>query len=215
MITHVISRAHESGARRIIVATDDQRIASVVTAHAEVCMTGEHHSSGTERIAEVIDLMQIDEQEIIVNVQGDEPFIEASSIALVARNLAASHCQMATLATPIIEHADKHNPNIVKVVRNVRGEALYFSRSLIPFEREVMPEQWVCLRHLGLYAYRAAYVKQYLAYARTPLEHVESLEQLRALWYGDSIHVDVLHENPAPGIDTPEDLERLNAWLQR
>lgn len=215
MIVHVIRRAQESGARRVIVATDDPRIEAVVTPHAEVCMTSTQHQSGTERIAEVIERMHIEANNIIVNVQGDEPFIAASSICLVATNLAESHCEMATLATPIVEHADRTNPNVVKVVRNVRGEALYFSRSVIPFERETMPNESDYLRHLGIYAYRAAYVQRYLGYARTTLEHVESLEQLRALWYGDRIHVDVLDENPAPGIDTPEDLERLNRWLQR
>ncbi|MBT3136362.1 3-deoxy-manno-octulosonate cytidylyltransferase [Alteromonas sp. ALT199] len=216
MIQHVVERAKEAGADNIIVATDDERIQNVVAGFAQVCMTSVNHQSGTERIAEVVEKEGIESSTIVVNVQGDEPFIPAENIRQVADNLAnAPQCQMATLSTPIERVEDVFNPNIVKVLVNEKGESIYFSRSPIPFERDFMmanPQSantQLYNRHIGIYAYRADYVKQYVAYAPSSLEQIESLEQLRAIWYGDKIHCEVAIAPPPVGIDTPEDLERL------
>ena len=216
MIQHVVERAKEAGADNIIVATDDERIQNVVAGFAQVCMTSVNHQSGTERIAEVVEKEGIESSTIVVNVQGDEPFIPAENIRQVAVNLAnAPQCQMATLSTPIERVEDVFNPNIVKVLVNEKGESIYFSRSPIPFERDFMmanPQSantQLYNRHIGIYAYRADYVKQYVAYAPSSLEQIESLEQLRAIWYGDKIHCEVAIAPPPVGIDTPEDLERL------
>ncbi|AFT78346.1 3-deoxy-manno-octulosonate cytidylyltransferase [Alteromonas macleodii str. 'Black Sea 11'] len=216
MIQHVVERAKEAGADNIIVATDDERIQNVVVGFAQVCMTSVNHQSGTERIAEVIEKEGIANDTIVVNVQGDEPFIPAENIRQVANNLAnAPQCQMATLSTPIDNVEDVFNPNIVKVLVNNKGESIYFSRSPIPFERDYMmanpkaANTHLYKRHIGIYAYRAEYVKQYVAYTPSSLEQIESLEQLRAIWYGDKIHCEVAIAPPPVGIDTPEDLERL------
>ena len=216
MIAHVISRAKEAGAAQIIVATDDKRIATIAEQHCQVCMTNTQHNSGTERLAEVVQTLKIEGSTPVVNVQGDEPFVPALNIRQVAENLInQTDIAMATLATPFIHKEEVLNPNMVKVVRNVRNEALYFSRSAIPFHRAAMLENTeqvnaqYYLRHIGIYAYRAQYIGQYISYEASKLEEYESLEQLRALWYGDKIHVDIAQEKPEAGIDTPEDLERL------
>ena len=216
MIQHVVERATEAGADNIIVATDDERIKNVVLGFAHVCMTSVNHQSGTERIAEVVEKEGISSDTIVVNVQGDEPFIPAENINQVATNLAnAPQCQMATLSTPIASVEDVFNPNIVKVVVNQKGESIYFSRSPIPFERDYMMANPTSAntalynRHIGIYAYRADYIKKYVSYAPSALEQIESLEQLRAIWYGDKIHCEVASAPPPVGIDTPEDLERL------
>lgn len=220
MIQHVVARAQEAGASRVIVATDDQRIANVATGFVDVCMTSDQHQSGTERLAEVLDIRGLADDTIVVNVQGDEPFVPAQNIRQVAANLSAhQQASMATLATPVHTVADVINPNIVKVVVNASGYALYFSRSVIPFERDRMmthandadPSRY--LRHIGLYAYRAGYIRQYVNYAPSQLEQLESLEQLRALWYGDKIHCEVAEAPPPVGIDTPEDLANLLTTL--
>lgn len=216
MIQHVVERAQEAGAKQIIVATDDKRIEQAVSPFAKVCMTSPDHQSGTERIAEVVNALGIADDTIVVNVQGDEPFIPAQNIKQVATNLAkATQCQMATLSTEILAKEDVFNPNIVKVLSNNKGESIYFSRSPIPFERDRMmadptsADITLYRRHIGIYAYRANYIKQYVAYAPSRLEQIESLEQLRAIWYGDKIHCEVAIAPPPVGIDTPEDLERL------
>ena len=216
MIQHVCERAEEAGAQRIIVATDDERIANVASGFSHVCMTDSTHESGTERIAQVIALESLLPDSLIVNVQGDEPFVPADNIRQVAENLAKDNSvSMATLCTPILHTDEVINPNIVKVVINHHRHALYFSRSVIPFDRDKMltkqaqPDPANYLRHIGLYAYRAQYIKQYVSYAPTMLEKTESLEQLRALWYGDAIHCDIAEALPPVGIDTPEDLATL------
>jgi len=216
MIQHVVERAVEAGAQRVIVATDDERIAKIAKHFVQVCMTLQTHQSGTERIAEVIDKEHIPHDSIVVNVQGDEPFIPAENIKQVAANLAsASQCVMATLSAPIMQAEDVFNPNMVKVLVNANNEAMYFSRSPIPYERDRMmadthdADPRLYFRHIGIYAYRAQYVQQYVGYAPSALEQIESLEQLRALWYGDRIHCTVAHAQPPVGIDTPEDLARL------
>ncbi|MBT0586498.1 3-deoxy-manno-octulosonate cytidylyltransferase [Alteromonas oceanisediminis] len=219
MIQHVYERGLEAQASRVVVATDDQRIVDAVKSFGgEVCVTSALHESGTERIAEVIDMLSIADPTIVVNVQGDEPFIPAENIRQVARNLQQRPVvHMSTLATPLTDTADIDNPNAVKVVVNTHGHALYFSRASIPFHRDaraadaLADNAKVMRRHIGLYAYRAAYVKTYVNYSRSELEGIESLEQLRALWYGDIVHVDEAHEPPPIGIDSPDDLQRLLA----
>lgn len=217
MIQHVYERALESRATRVIVATDDDHIAETVSNFGgEVCMTAEHHQSGTERLAEVVSSLSLRDDEIVVNVQGDEPFIPAVNIQQVAANLAErSSFQIATLATPIDDADDMSNSNVVKAVADVNGRAMYFSRASIPFDRDQkmgsQRQQQMMMRHIGIYAYRAAYIAQYVAYPPSAMEVIESLEQLRALWYGDAIHIEMAQAPPPIGIDTPEDLARLNA----
>ena len=221
MVVHVMERALESGAKRVIVATDHPEVVKAVeAAGGEVCMTRADHQSGTERLAEVIELCQFADDEIIVNVQGDEPLIPPVIIRQVAENLANSEAGMSTLAVPIETAEEAFNPNAVKVVRNVQGYAMYFSRAAIPWERErfaISKETIgdVFLRHIGIYAYRAGFIRQYVKWEPSELEHIELLEQLRVLWYGEKIHVGVAKAIPSVGVDTPEDLERVRAILSR
>lgn len=218
MVQHVYERAREAGASKVIVATDDARIAKTVTDFGgEYCMTASHHESGTERIAEVIDVLGLLAHELVVNVQGDEPFIPAENIQQVAENLFHhKDAEMATLAVKIADVEEAFNPNTVKVVVDKLGYALYFSRSTIPYDRARFLDSDVIdeigdyyLRHIGIYAYRAGFVKQYVNMSPSGLEQIESLEQLRVLWHGEKIHVDVAHKTPPVGIDTPADLEKL------
>lgn len=222
MIQHVVQRAIEAGAEKVIVATDDDRIANVVTDFgAQVCMTRTDHESGTTRIAEVLAKLGYSDDTIVVNVQGDEPFIPAINIQQVATNLHENaSIPMATLAYPISEPSDVFNPNVVKVVTNAAKHAMYFSRAPIPFDRDEfsaktadkvkMPDLTsIYLRHIGIYGYRAGFVKQYESMPATQLERTESLEQLRVLWHGHTIHVDVAKHAPPHGVDTPEDLAKL------
>lgn len=219
MVVHVMERALESGAKRVIVATDHPDVAKAVeAAGGEVCLTRPDHESGTERLAEVIELCQFADDEIIVNVQGDEPLIPPVIIRQVADNLAKSEAGMATLAVPIETAEEAFNPNAVKVVRDARGYALYFSRATIPWERErfAVSKETVgdtFLRHIGIYAYHAGFIRQYVKWEPSQLEHIELLEQLRVLWYGEKIHVDVAKAIPSVGVDTAEDLERVRAIL--
>lgn len=218
MVQHVYERATEAGASSVIVATDDERIAQAVKRFGGTyCMTSANHESGTERLAEVIDIEKIPADEIVVNVQGDEPFIPAKNIQQVANNLFKyDAAQMATLAVKIEDVEEAFNPNSVKVVVDKSGYAMYFSRSTIPYDRarflnneniEQIGDYY--LRHIGIYAYRAGFIKQYIEMSPSELEQIESLEQLRVLWHGEKIHVDVAQESPPVGIDTPEDLVRL------
>ena len=218
MIVHVAERARESGACRVIVATDDAEIATKVREHGhEVAMTRATHVSGTDRIAEVADRLAsegaIDGDTIVVNVQGDEPLIDPALIAQAATTLAtAAGCDIATAAHPIASIDDWNNPNVVKVVRDARGRALYFSRAPIPWHRDdpaVLPPD--AMRHIGLYAYRARFLATFTKLAPSPLERVEALEQLRALWHGYAIAVFVTDRIPEAGVDTPEDLARVRS----
>ncbi|MBD2791452.1 3-deoxy-manno-octulosonate cytidylyltransferase [Xenorhabdus szentirmaii] len=215
MIVRVMERAIRSGAVRVIVATDNQDVFNAVTAAGgEVCLTSENHHSGTERLAEVIDKYQFSDDEIIVNVQGDEPLIPEQIIKQVADNLAGSDAGMATLAIQIQEAEEAFNPNAVKVVMDAQGYALYFSRAPIPWERDRFMQSKETigdnfLRHIGIYAYRAGFIRRYVQWAPSPLEHIEMLEQLRVLWYGEKIHVAKALQAPGPGVDTPEDLEAV------
>ena len=220
MIVHVLERARESGAERIIVATDHPDVASVVeAAGGEVCMTRADHQSGTERLAEVVEKCGFSDDTVIVNVQGDEPMIPAVIIRQVADNLAASHSGMATLAVPIRDAEEAFNPNAVKVVMDNDGYAIYFSRATIPWDRDRFAKSReqigdTLLRHIGIYGYRAGFIRRYVNWAPSPLEHIEMLEQLRVLWYGEKIHVAVAKEVPGTGVDTLEDLHRVRAEMK-
>jgi 3-deoxy-manno-octulosonate cytidylyltransferase (CMP-KDO synthetase) len=215
-----MERARESGAERVIVATDNNDVARAVeAAGGEVCMTRADHQSGTERLAEVIEKYRFPDETVIVNVQGDEPMIPPVIIRQVADNLAKSSVGMATLAVPIESAEEAFNPNAVKVVRDAQGNALYFSRATIPWDRErfAVSQQAIgdhFLRHIGIYGYRAGFIRRYVSWQTSPLEQIELLEQLRVLWYGEKIHVDVAQAVPGAGVDTPEDLERVRAAMQ-
>ena len=220
MVVHVMERARESGASRVIVATDHPAVAQAVeAAGGEVCMTRADHQSGTERLAEVIEHYQFSDDTVIVNVQGDEPLIPPVIIRQVAENLAKSTAGMATLAVPVTSAEEAFNPNAVKVVRDANGYALYFSRATIPWDRErfsVSREEIgdSFLRHIGIYGYRAGFIRRYVSWEASPLEQIELLEQLRVLWYGEKIHVDVAKAIPSVGVDTPEDLQRVREAMQ-
>jgi len=205
----------------IIVATDDERIVSVVTKFGgDVCLTANTHESGTQRIAEVIESRNIPADTIIVNLQGDEPFMPAACIKQVAELLADNPAAvMATLSTPLVSQDEVFDTNVVKVVTNKTGEAMYFSRATIPWyrgdyeEKKLTPEHLKNThRHIGIYAYRASFVQQYIDYPPSPLEDIEMLEQLRVLWYGHKIVVATANEIPGPGIDTPTDLEKAKKF---
>ncbi|WP_127957979.1 3-deoxy-manno-octulosonate cytidylyltransferase [Serratia microhaemolytica] len=219
MVVHVMERAKQSGAERVIVATDHAEVATAVTAAGgEVCMTRADHQSGTERLAEVITRCGFSDDQIIVNVQGDEPLIPPVIVRQVAENLANSCAGMATLAVPIETYEEAFNPNVVKVVTDAQGYALYFSRATIPWDRERFAQAEVqignsLLRHIGIYAYRAGFVRRYVSWQPSQLEQIELLEQLRVLWYGEKIHVAVAAETPTAGVDTAEDLQRVRNSL--
>lgn len=220
MIVHVLERALESGADRVIVATDAVAVADAVRAvGGEVCMTRADHESGTERLAEVVEKMAFADDTIIVNVQGDEPMIPPAIIRQVAENLAQRDVGMATLAVPIHTAEEAFNPNAVKVVMDKNGYALYFSRATIPWDRDRFAQSRDAidgsfLRHIGIYGYRAGFIRRYVTWAPSALEHIEKLEQLRVLWHGEKIHVAVAREVPGTGVDTQADLERVRAELR-
>lgn len=215
MVIRVLEQAKKSSATRIIVATDNQLVFDVVNAYGgEVILTSDKHKSGTERLAEVINQCQFSDDEIIVNVQGDEPLIPPIIIDQVATNLINYRTGMATLAVPINYAEEAFNPNAVKVVTDKDGYALYFSRATIPWDRDNFAKSLdiignFYLRHIGIYAYRAGFIRQYINWQPTALEQIEMLEQLRVLWYGEKIHVDVAKEIPAIGVDTADDLESV------
>ena len=218
MVVHVADRARESGAQEIIVATDDTRIQEAVTRHGyEAMMTRQDHASGTDRIAEVAAARGWGDDRIVVNVQGDEPRIPASLIRSVAQELDGhADAAIATACHRIHAAAEMFDPNAVKVVLDKRGYAAYFSRAPIPFARDAfkadtshLPDDLPVYRHLGLYAYRCSFLKIYSSLAPAAIERFESLEQLRALWHGHRICVAVTDQAPEPGVDTPEDLEKM------
>lgn len=220
MIERVYRQALQSGAERVLVATDDERVAAEVRRFGgEVCMTAASHNSGTERLAEVVCTLALSPETIVVNVQGDEPFIPPAIIAQVAENLADQQkARMATLAVPLVELAELNNPNVVKVVTDQQGYALYFSRSAIPFDRDQnyrseIPKHY--RRHIGLYAYRAGFILDYVRWPSSTLEQIEALEQLRVLWQGEAIHVATALQIPAVGVDTPEDLARAVVFAKQ
>jgi len=210
LIQRVYEQATQSQAESVLIATDDQRIADACKLFsAEVVMTSSDHPSGTDRLAEVAAQKGWDDNQIVVNLQGDEPFMPSQLLDLVAQSLArANDCAMATLCKPLNEDGDDiNNPNCVKVVLGVSQRALYFSRAAVGFDRDKKGQSGA-YHHLGLYAYRVAYLKKFAASSPTPLEQKERLEQLRALEMGESIYVDITTQNTGLGIDTAADLEQ-------
>jgi 3-deoxy-manno-octulosonate cytidylyltransferase (CMP-KDO synthetase) len=216
MVVRVAERARESGAERIIVATDHADIAAACAAHGvEACMTAADHQSGSDRIAEVAHKIGLAPDAVVVNLQGDEPLIDPALLAACAARISPD-VPMATCAHPIVEAADAFNPNVVKVVLDKAGRALYFSRATVPWHRdgfahtrEQLPEGYAPLRHIGLYAYSNAFLQAYPKLEVSPLEQIEALEQLRVLWHGYPIAVHVTDSAPQAGVDTPEDLARV------
>ncbi len=225
MVVRVAERARLSGARRICVATDHPEIfGAVQRAGFEALMTREDHASGTDRIAEAAGALGLQTESIVVNVQGDEPLIEPALVSAVAQLLQATpEAVMATACHPIRESAELFNPNVVKVVLDARGFARYFSRAPIPFARDAfgggrpaeLPSGLPCYRHVGIYAYRYGFLREYARLAVSPLEQFEALEQLRVLWHGFSIAVAIRPDAPQPGVDTPEDLARVRELFAR
>ena len=219
MVLRVLERALQAGAESVVVATDDARVQQAVEAAGhQALLTSPEHQSGTERLVEVAEALGWPDDTLVVNVQGDEPLIDPALIREAARQLVLhDDAVMATLAHPIHEHADFINPNVVKVVADEAGYALYFSRAPIPWPRDAfaaqqaMPHELGALRHIGLYAYRAGFLRTYASLASSPLERFEMLEQLRVLWHGHRISLGITPLAPAPGVDTPEDLERVRA----
>ena len=249
MVLRVVERALQAGAESVVVATDDARVQQAVEAAGhQVIMTSTDHQSGTERLVEVAETLGWADDTLVVNVQGDEPLIDPVLIREAARQLVLhDDAVMATLAHPIHDHADFINPNVVKVVADETGYALYFSRAPIPWPRDAFaaqqansnkggaaqqaksdkvdaaqqmlphepgalrPNEFGALRHIGLYAYRAGFLRTYASLAVSPLERVEMLEQLRVLWHGYRICLGITPISPAPGVDTPEDLARVRA----
>ena len=210
MIEHVYRRGRESAARDVVVATDDERIADAAeTFGATVCLTGDQHRSGTERIAEVADLFDWDDDTIVVNLQGDEPAMPATLIDQCAALLDDSAADLATLASPLLSDADFENPNVVKVVLDDNGDAIYFSRATIPYARDEhrhSEARAAALHHHGIYAYRCGVLRRLVAAPPSPLETAEHLEQLRALSLGMTIRVGVPAQRPGAGVDTEQDL---------
>ena len=221
MIQHTYERAVAAQLGDIVIATDDQRIVEVCQQfNAPVCLTAKEHPSGSDRLAEVVQKFDWSDETIVVNLQGDEPLTPISCLQQVAHNLQQyPDAAIATLATAIVNESEYHNPNIVKVVRDYQDYALYFSRAMIPFQRDALKENApavprFALRHIGIYAYRAAFLKAFSRWPVCPLEALEKLEQLRALWHGERIHVAIANDVPIHGVDTPEDLQAVEQYLQ-
>jgi 3-deoxy-manno-octulosonate cytidylyltransferase (CMP-KDO synthetase) len=217
MVVRVARQAQRSSAAQVVVATDAPEVAAACTAHGVPhVMTRADHASGSDRLAEACEHLGLDGGHIVVNVQGDEPLIEPGLIDRCAA-LLSQHpdCPVGTVAHPIEEAADWLNPNVVKVVLDAAGRALYFTRASIPFFRDGSPDQLPAdpapLRHLGLYAYRAGFLRRFPTLPQAPIERTEALEQLRVLWHGERIAVHITDMAPGTGVDTPEDLVRVRA----
>lgn len=220
MVVRVAEQAAKSRAERVVVATDHADIAAACAAHGvEVVMTAATHESGSTRLAEAVKTLKLPQHQIVVNVQGDEPLIEPELINRTAEVLVENNVQMATAAHRIHDFEEFMNPNAVKVVLDKNRNALYFSRAPMPYPRDAMlkGEQSVpenALRHIGIYAYRAGFLQRYAEMNVSPLETAESLEQLRVLWHGFPIAVEITAQAPAAGVDTQEDLERVLKLFQ-
>lgn len=220
MIQHVWERAASSGAGEVVIATDDERVAEVARDFgALVVMTAARHRSGTERVAEAVERLALGDDDVVVNVQGDEPLIPASLISQVAEDLVAHpRAQVATLLEPMTREAEVFDSASVKVVTDREGYALYFSRAPIPwhrghFESAALPPESSVNRHIGLYAYRVAYLRTYVSQDAPEIEALEALEQLRALYHGARIHVTRAKDCPGPSVDTAGDLARVRALV--
>ena len=220
MVVRVALRAQRAGALSVVVATDDVRIKAAVEAHGiAACLTRSDHATGTDRLAEAAQQLGLADDAIVVNVQGDEPLLSHELIRTMADLLAAHpDAAIATACHAISDAAEAFNPNVVKVVLDHRRYALYFSRATVPWARDAfaagrgaVPEGLPIYRHYGLYAYRVGFLRAFPALAPAPIERFEALEQLRALWHGFRIIVEITAGTPAPGVDTPEDLERVRA----
>lgn len=230
MLAHVAERARKSGAREVLIATDHPEIAAAAGRYGfTAVMTRRSHASGTDRLAEVVARRRYPARQIVVNVQGDEPLIEPALIREVASNLARHRdAQIATVCTPIHDARDLANPNIVKVVLDNDGYALYFSRAPVPHARDAsarshdpsrrqpaIPRGLPVYRHLGLYAYHCGFLRRFTRLKPALIERFEALEQLRALAHGFRISVAITHKAPHPGIDTPQDLQRARRQFRR
>ena len=222
MVVRAAEQAAKSRAVRVVVATDHEEIFAACQAHnIEVVMTGEYHESGTTRLAEAAQLLGLSADTVVVNVQGDEPLIDPKLVDQTAAVLVENGAPMATAAHEIHDFDEFMNPNVVKVVLCRQGRALYFSRAPIAYPRDSMrageralPQAAAPLRHIGIYAYRAGFLNEYAQMSASPLENIESLEQLRVLWHGHPIAVEIVAQAPAAGVDTQEDLERVRAIFQ-
>ena len=221
MVVRVAQRAKLSAASRVVVAADDARIVAACQAHGiDTVLTRTDHPSGSDRLAEACDLLKLQDTDVVVNVQGDEPLIDPASIDAAAQLLQTRpDCSMSTLAHAIDSVEDFANPNVVKVVLDARNTALYFSRAPIAWWRDGFSQGITALpapaplRHVGLYGYRVGFLREFPKLAHAPIEMTESLEQLRAMWHGHRIAVHVTSHSPGPGVDTPEDLARVRALL--
>ena len=223
MIARVIEQAKLSKADEVIVATDSKKVADAVAdLDVQVCMTREDHQSGTERLSEVIDQLGFDDEQILINLQGDEPMMPPVCLNQVGQALEEdASLKMATLCTPLTDIEELFDPHAVKVVRDINDFALYFTRAAVPWSRDCfneapreLPKQQEYQRHIGLYGYRAGFIKQYLAWQSSDIEKTESLEQLRVLYYGEKIKVITAEIAPGPGVDTVEDLNRVCEMLR-
>jgi 3-deoxy-manno-octulosonate cytidylyltransferase (CMP-KDO synthetase) len=224
MVVRVAERAQRAGAARVVVATDDERIRAAVAAHGiDACLTRSDHPTGTDRLAEATRLLDLPDDAIVVNVQGDEPLLAPSLIRAVAALLAAHpDAAIATACHGIVDPAEAFNPNIVKVVLDANRYALYFSRATIPWARDAfalgrgaVPPGLPLYRHYGLYAYRVDFLRRFPSLPPAPIERFEALEQLRALWHGHRIVVEITEGTPAPGVDTEDDLAQVRAIYAR
>ena len=222
MVVRVAEQAAKSGAERVVIATDHAEVKRVAEQHGWFAlMTRADHAQGTDRIAEVVEHLNLADEAIVVNVQGDEPLVDPALIRAVANALDAyPEAQIATAAHPIDQAREFFNPNVVKVVCDNKGFAQYFSRAPIPWardafahSREALPPAFPALRHIGLYAYRAGFLKRYAALAPAPAEQLESLEQLRALHHGFRIAVTIWPDALPPGVDTSDDLDQVRAFF--
>ncbi len=220
MVVRVAQRAAASGAAQVVVAGDDASIVQACQLHGvEALLTRTDHASGSDRLAEACRLLGLDGDAVVVNVQGDEPLIDPALVSRCAAVLAEHpDCVMSTAAHPLSTLAEYLNPNIVKVVLDAAGRAMYFSRAPLPWLRDgnadgvrMLPSNPAPLRHIGLYAYRAGFLRRFPALPAAPIEATEALEQLRVLWHGERIAVHVTPDDPGAGVDTPEDLERVRA----
>ncbi|MGB3623462.1 3-deoxy-manno-octulosonate cytidylyltransferase [Ketobacter sp. MCCC 1A13808] len=226
MVERVYLQACKSSAKEIIIATDDARIEQAAQSFgAKAVMTSADHQSGTDRLQEVVSQLGLAADDIVVNVQGDEPLIPPQVIEQVAQNLAASSAGIATLCEPVIDMETAFDPNAVKVVADAQGYALYFSRAPVPYSRDTfnsshgqnygsLPPQMNLHRHIGIYAYRVSLLHDFVRWGPCDLEQTECLEQLRAMWHGVKIHVEQAQITPPAGVDTEADLNRVRAFFQ-
>lgn len=224
MIAHVIDRAKQSNAEEVIIATDSNEIADAISGlGVRICMTHENHQSGTERLSEVIEQLGFDDDQILINLQGDEPMMPPVCLNQVGQALEEdANLKMATLCTPLTDIEELFDPHAVKVVRDINDFALYFTRAAIPWSRDcfnekprALPKNQDYQRHIGLYGYRAGFVRQYLEWESSDIEKTESLEQLRVLYYGERIKVITAEIAPGPGVDTIDDLNRVCELLSK